>query len=52
MRFMLTFVSGIVCGYVLYGRKDQTVEQLVDTAYRGLEKIDHGIRTRVMSITD
>ncbi len=52
MRIMLTFVSGVVVGYILYGRKDQTIEQLVDTAYSGLEKVDKGIRTRVMNIND
>lgn len=49
---MLTFVSGVIVGYVLYGRKDQTIEQLVDTAYSGLEKIDKDIRRRVSNIND
>lgn len=52
MRFMLTFVSGIIVGYVLYGRKDQTIEQIVDTAYNGLTKIDKDLRTRVSNISN
>ena len=49
---MLTFVSGMIAGYVLYGRKDQTIEQLVDTTYKGLERVDKNIRTRVMNLSD
>lgn len=49
---MLTFVSGVIVGYVLYGRKDQTVEQIVDTAFSGLTKIDSNLRTRIANITD
>lgn len=49
---MATFISGIVVGYILYGRKDQTIEQIVDKMYNGLEKIDAGVRSRVMNITD
>lgn len=44
---MLTFISGMVVGYVLYERKDQTIEQLVDGAHAGLNKVDATIRTRV-----
>lgn len=49
---MLTFVSGIIVGYVLYGRKDQTVEQIVDTAFSGLTKIDKDLRTRVSNLNN
>lgn len=48
---MLTFVSGVIVGYVLYGRKDQTVEQIVDTAFSGLTKVDKNLRARVASVT-
>lgn len=47
MRFVTSFVTGIVVGYMLHVKKDQSIDQLASGMVTFLENRAEGIRTRV-----
>jgi hypothetical protein len=47
MRFVAVFISGIVVGYTLHVKKDQTIDQVATGTIGFLEKSTETLRSRV-----
>jgi hypothetical protein len=47
MRFVAVFIGGIVVGYTLHARKDQSIDQVATGMVSFMEKRTESLRSRI-----